>query len=273
MTHEETLVRTAYAKFTYAAEQDVIGNLALEATGAKGVASEADRALPTEQRLANAIVTFKLSDFKTGTMNEIANRKATDLISLPIGEILLADTPEYGYVEGGVGLTWVGLQPHWRPAGSGPDQWSWSPETLNETIGTLAHSTWGDEATWQRYASYSVTVTFRGKSRGPYNALFLFGRDSKGNEMVMPQDATTDSIGLADVMTIHLFPEAFVRSRLRATPVVPDWLNSAQKSSPSCSTGQRDVCCDLEQLKCGPGIVDVANWMTRPLPTPGKKGD
>ena len=142
-----------------------------------------------------------------------------------------------------------------------------------ETIGTLAHSTWGDQVAWQRYASYSVTVTFRGKSRGPYNALFLFGRDAKGNEIVMPQDATTDSIGLADVMTLHLFPEAFVRSRLRATPVVAEWLGAAVMSNASCPTGQRDVCCDLEQLKCGPGSVDVANWMNKPLPTPGKKGD
>jgi hypothetical protein len=263
MTHEEAMVRTAYAKFAYASEQEVIGHLALEADGAP--LPKEYSGLTSDQRLADAQVTFALSDFEIGNLSDIINRKAITLIAPPIGEMLMADTPVYGYGgdSNGIGLNWYSVKPHWQQASAT------SPEVLNATLGELYEIEWKAQPSpiqWQRYASYSVTVTFQGKSRGPYKALFVFGHDTKGNEMLVPEDGTIDSIALATALSVHLFPDPFVRSRLRTFPVVANWLNAKQKSGSACSVGQRDVCCDLIQLQCGPGSRDVTEWLAKPLP-------
>ena len=106
-----------------------------------------------------------------------------------------------------------------------------------------------------------VTVTFQGKSCGPYKALFIFGHDGQGNEMIMPEDANTDSTALARVLAVHLFPDAFLRTRMRTYPVVADWINTHKKYGATCSRGQGDVCCDLVQLECGLGSDDVADGL------------
>jgi len=263
MTHEETVVRTAYAKFAYASELEVIGHLALEAGGSP-VPVES-RGLTSDQRLALAQVSFSLSDFAVGNLRDIINRKAIDLVPPPIGEMLSSVTPSYSYSDAGRGTTWVSLQPRWQPASVT------SPEVLNATLGELHEMEWHSQAPttqWQRYASYSVTVTFQGKSRGPYKALFVFGHDDKGNEMVMPEDATTDSVALATVLAVHLFPEALVRTTLRTYPVVANWVSAHRSFSATCSRGQGDVCCDLVQLQCGLGSGDVSDGLSTPLPGP-----
>jgi len=261
MTHEETVVRTAYAKFAYASEQEAIGHLALEAGGAPVPAVFAG--LTSDQRLALAQVSFRLSDFAVGNLRDIIGRKAIDLVSPPVGEMLSAATPTYSYSDAGFSTIWYSLQPRWLPASAT------SPEVLSATLGELHEMEWHSQAPtaqWQRYASYSVTATFQGKSRGPYKALFIFGHDEKGNEMVMPEDATTDSSALATVLAAHLFPEAFVRTTLRTYPVVANWLSAHQRFSTTCSRGQGDVCCDLVQLQCGLGSGDVADGLSKPLP-------
>jgi hypothetical protein len=244
MTHEETLVRTAYSKFTYASDQEVIGHLALESLDRNYPVPKGSSGLSIGQRLAAAHVSFKLSDFAVGNLADVINRKAVDLISPPIGEILAAATPVY-FVDD---KSWCSLQPMWQPA---PQT---TAEELTATLEELHGMKWQSEApttVWQRYASYSVTVTYQGKSRGPYKALFIFGHDAKGNEMVMPEDTTTDPIALATVLAMHLFPEPFVRTQLRTYPVVADWLSSNQNYGAACSVGEDDVCCDLMQLRCG----------------------
>jgi len=260
MTHEETVVRTAYAKFSYASELEAIGHLAIEADG--GPVPKEFATLSNEQRLSDAQVIFKLSDFQVGNLSDILARKAVELIVPPIGEMLTAQTPGYGYgSDNGVGMTWYSVKPHWQPASST------SPEVQNATLNDLFEMEKSPlTPQWQRFAAYSVTVTFRGKSRGPYRALVLFGHDAEGNEMVMPRDGTTDSVALATVLALHLFPEPFVRSRLRSLPVVTNWLSAEQMSGSSCSVGQGDVCCDLIQLQCGPGRVDVTDALSKPLP-------
>lgn len=265
MTHEEAMVRTAYAKFAYACEQEVIGQLALEASGSPAAAPAGASGPSSGQRLAAAEVTFRLADFAVGNLNDIASRKAADLISPPIGEMLTATTPVHTYVDYGGGRSWYSVQPRWQPA-SAP-----SVEVLDATVSELHGMEWRGQAPttlWQRFASYSVIVTFQGKSRGPYKALFVFGHDANGNEMIMPEDATTDSVALATALAVRLFPEPFVSTRLRTYPVVANWLNAKQRSGASCSTGQDDVCCDLIQLQCGPGKADVSEGMSRPLPGP-----
>ncbi len=61
MTHEETMVRTAYAKFTYAVQQQAIGRLAVEADN-RGVPNQ-EPSLTSAQRLAAAQSRFHVRRF------------------------------------------------------------------------------------------------------------------------------------------------------------------------------------------------------------------
>ncbi len=267
MTHEETMVRTAYAKFAYASEQYVMIQLATESLGPVVGQPPNKTGATNDQRLAAAQVRFTLSDFVVGNVQDIVNRNAVDFISPARGEMLLATTGVSNFAEGGTMFQARSIQPQWQAVPPQPQ------EVLGIKVGELYQAQWmADRPTglWQRYASYSVIVIFQGKSYGPYKALFMFGYDTKGDEVVYPEDGTTDARGLAFVMHEHLFPDALLRTQLRGSPVVIHWLNDRQMSGASCSVGQGDVCCDSVKLQCGPGSEDVAEAVSKPLPVPGK---
>jgi hypothetical protein len=261
MTHEETLVRTAYAKLAYALEQGVIGQLAMEASGVPTPKEHAG--LNSDQRIAAAQITLSLSDFVVGDGREILDRRAVDLISPAVGEVLEVVGGSYNYSESGRVTSWYRPEARWRPARALP------PELLEATLADFYELQWHQkrpDALWLRYASYSVTVSFQGRTRGPYKALFMFGHDADGNEVVEPEDATIDATGLASAMHEHLFADAFVLTRLRTHALVSNWLYERQMPAPSCSAVHGDVCCDLTKLRCGPKQVDVEEGLSRPLP-------
>jgi|ERR1700691_428580 len=267
MTHEETMVRTAYAKFAYASEQYVMTQLAIESMGPVVGLPTNRTGITNDQRVAAAQVSFTLSDFVVGNVEDIISRRAVDFISPARGEMLVASQGVSNFAEGGTMFQARSIQPQWQPVPPEPQ------EVPSTKVGELYQAQWHADrpmGLWQRYASYSVTVTFQGKSYGPYKALFLFGHDMKGDEVIYPEDGTTDARGLAFVMHEHLFPDALLRTRLRSSPVVTSWLNARQMSGASCSAGQGDVCCDLAKLQCGPGSEDVADAVSKPLPVPGK---
>jgi hypothetical protein len=271
MTHEETIVRTAYAKLAYATEQDAVIRLAIEAGEGRVVPKEYSKAA-TEQRIANAQVVFTLSDFVVGNISDIANRKVTDFVSPAIGEKLVAQTQTNSIADGGTGTITHSIQLSWQPAQL-PAQ-SLPPDEQDMKIEQFYERQWHTmrpQGLWQRYASYSVTVSYLGKARGPYKALFVFGHNADGSEFVEPEDSTTDAIGLAEVLAQPLFPDGLTQNRLRTYPVVADWLERKQMFVPSCSVGQHDVCCDLVKLKCGPGSEDLKTALDKPMPSPSPR--
>lgn len=195
MTHEETVVRTAYAKFACLSEQRVIGDLVIEASDPRILVAEDGVGQTPEQRLAASQVSFTLSNFAIGDVREILDRKAVDFISPAVGEMLTTNGEEgFSYSENGLDVPWICLEVQWspaRPLASG---------VTDVRLGDLYSLEWHKsrpETLWQRYASYSVTATYKGKSRGPYKALFIFGHDAKGNEVIEPEDATTNGLVLA----------------------------------------------------------------------------
>jgi hypothetical protein len=260
MTHEETVVRTAYAKLAFAVEQSTMSELAMESLGIpkKGGPS-------SDQRMAAAQLSFTLSDFKVGNASEILNRKVEDLIMPAYEETIQVAGGHYSYIEDGKESQWYKPDARWQPTRTLP------PDVAEVTLADFYQLQWHQkrpDSAWQRYASYSVVVTYQGKSRGPYKALFLFGHDANGNEVVEPEDGTVDAGALAEVMHEHLFPDAFLHTRLRLLPVVANWLKATQSVASTCSVEQ-GVCCDLERLQCGPAEADVAKAL---LPaTPGPK--
>ena len=264
MSHEETMVRTAYAKLAYASEQNVMAQLAIESMSPE---TRTDTGMSNAQRLTAAQVSFTLGDFSVGSVQEIIARKAVDFITPASGETLVASPMSSQFAEGGTMAEVRSLSLHWQSANPLP------PELADTKLADLYQFQWHrlrPEALWQSYAAYTVTVSFQGKSRGPYRALFIFGHDTQGNETIEPEDGTTDAMGLAYAIQSHLFPTPFVRTRLRGYQVIAAWLNTRQMSGPSCSVGLGDVCCDPSELRCGPGREDVADGLSRPLPVPGK---
>lgn len=263
MSHEEIVVRTAYAKFAYASEQDAIVKLGVEVLG-QPIAPES-KGLTSDQRLAAAQVNFTLSDFVIGNVADILNKKAVDLITPAAGEALMASTPAYSFGEAGSMTVIRSIEPRWTEVNFMP------PDAANITINDLYERQWHTlraATTWQRYASYSVTVTFQGKSRGPYKALFVFGHDKTGGEVVYPEDGTTDAMALAlAVKEENLFPESLLSTRLRTYSVVANWIQAKQLpgSTAGCTVGS--LCCDLARLTCGPTREDVAARLSKPLPT------
>ena len=260
MTHEETLVRTAYAKFAYASEQRVVGDLLMEKEVKAPIAKDGV-GLTASQRMAAAEITFTLKDFVIGDIRDIINGKALDFISPPMEEVLTTNGEVgHDHNDGGLKTHWDCLEVQWAPGRVVP------PELSNATLDDLYQLEWHKQrpaTLWQRYASYSVTVTFQGKTRGPYNAFFIFGHDEKGDENIQIEDATTNGLGAA--ITDKLFPDAFLLTHLRNDPILINWLSTAQMNSPACAVGKDDLCCDLMQMKCGPGRADVVNALAKPL--------
>jgi hypothetical protein len=264
MSHEETIVRTAYAKFAYASQQSVIGELALEANGKRIPQQYAD--MSKEERIAAAQITFTLSDFVVGDVRDVLKRKVTDFITPSDSEIIESSQRISSYTDADTGLVthWNSINARWDKAHPIP------PNIDALTVDDLYRLQWKQarpEGVWQSYAAYSVTVRFQGKTRGPYKALFLFGHDAQGKELVEPKDVIAGSVGLGQVLTQGLFPEGFVSSKLRTYQVVSDWVSANQVSNPRCAVGSGDVCCDLVKLQCGLERRDVAHALAIPVPS------
>jgi hypothetical protein len=261
MSHEETVVRTAYAKFAYACQQGTMIDISLEGMGIDGVTNTTG--LTNDQRLANARVTFSLGNFETGDASKVLGEKTVDLITAS-PEMLSATKKVTGYSEGGSVFPMHALDPRWTPTSALPPE----PEMTLSTLLRLQWQRKNPNVTWLRYASYTVSASYAGKTRGPYKALFLFGRDSAGDEMIEPADGTVDSQLLAVVLAEPLFPDGFVRTRVRNDPAIAHWVAENQMS---CSAEQGDVCCDLVRLQCGLSRDDVARGLARPFPVPTHK--
>ncbi|MFZ1916609.1 MAG: hypothetical protein WAU58_03480 [Terriglobales bacterium] len=257
------MVRTAYSRFAYASQQAAIFQLAWQANLESAKPTGKLTAESSEERLTAAVVTFTLSDFVIGNMRDIMSGKAVDYISPPSGETLDAVVHSFDYSDLGLATTLHMIEPRWRAARLLP------AEVQDLKLSDLYELQWHQllpDAVWERYASFSVTVTFQGKTHGPYKALFIFGHDARGNEVVEPEDSTTDPTGLVSALHEQLFPEALVVTRLRTYPVVSNWLAGNQMSGSSCSGQRPDVCCDLTKLKCGPRSEDVVQGLSKPLP-------
>lgn len=260
MSHEETVVRTAYAKFSYAVRQGSISRLALEANGHRKNHDPTIAAMTSDQRLAAEEVMFTLKDFVIGNVSDILNRKMSDLVTPPQGEVLQTMGADFGFSDSGVDTRWQWLDLQWQSASP------ISPEASALTFPDAYRLQWQKEPIGnlvQHYASYTVTVTFQGKTRGPYKAMFFFGRDEKGNEVIEPEDPTTD---LVAALHESLFPDGLLLTKLRTYPVVANWLSANEMGDSSCSIGKREICCDLAQMKCGPSRPDVTDALSKPLP-------
>jgi hypothetical protein len=260
MGHQETVVRSAYAKLAYAAKQRAVLVVAK------------DELLPVKDRkldakgidalLTASEVTFTLKDFVVGNVSDILDKKVMTLIGPPQDFVLRSFLQEWNFTEsGGKPQPCSGLDLRWERNNNPPGE-----ESANLKFDGVYRLQWGVErpnTAWQTYANYTVTVTFQAKTQGPYRAMFIFGYDENGNQVVEPADQTTDNAALAEALHESLFPAALVSTRLRANPTAASWIAVNQMADSSCSVGKGDVCCDLNTLKCGAGRVDVSSALSQ----------
>ena len=262
MTREETIVRTAYAKLGFAIEQFPVSQLAMEAVGIEP--PKALKSISSDQRIANAQININLSDFVVGDAHDILTRKVVDLINPAVQERLDVQLGWHSYADG-QDFQWFTPTASWQPVSPVP------PEVADLNLQDFFKLQWQQKqpnSVWQSYASYSVTVSYRGKTVGPYQALFMFGHDANGNETVEPEDGTIDAVAIAASMREHLFADALVKTRMRDVPFVTNWVNAKQRTGLHCSEEQ-GVCCDPSSLRCGPAQSVVEKGRSMALPQGG----
>lgn len=248
MTHEEEVVRTTYAKLSFADETRIIIHSILE--NRKAEERSADKAL-------NSRLDFQLSNFKTGVVEEIFGQPLNEFAGLPqAGDDILDITPgTYNYSQSGAAAGYlIYADVRWIKAQNMRDgAATWPMEEifkLNEMGGPF-----------DRYATYTATVTFAGKST-TYHAAALFSSNPDVKIKIHFLDAVgggSMSMALDLLAKSAMNPVALLKSDLKNVPVVRKWLRDNQQS---CNRKQEgELCCDPATGRCGVHSKDI------PIPT------
>jgi hypothetical protein len=244
-THEEQVVRTTYAKLSYADEIGIIVSAMSNADKWKVPEESLDKAL-------NSRLDFQLSNFKTGDVKEIEGRIVSEISGGPkkATDLVLAVTPStFNYHNQSPGLdeppSWtLYAQIKWKELGYDPNRggelWPMAEILKLPEMG----------GTFTRYATYTVTLTFQSKSI-TYSTLALFETKPDGSENVHFMDVHS-GISMLDLLARStIFPTPFIKTHLRNVPVVRRWLTANVQSCVGRSKKDGDVCCDPVSGRCG----------------------
>lgn len=247
MTHEETVVRTTYAKLAYTVN---IGEIH------QALSKGHDPSLAElESRIAAKQLKFQLSNFTSGPVSSIAKQNYADLVTKPQGEdVIDVGLGTYNFMEDVLEeravreASEIGGQASWEAGQDLQANWNVPFEQA------LADFDAGSQAKYSRYAAYRVTISFEGRSRS-YNAMFLFGT---GAVPVLAVDNVTNSSALTRLTDKSVYPAVLLESPIARKAGVAGWLKAHQVRDPACRTGQREACCDPASLTCGVAAGDVS---------------
>ena len=251
MSHEETVVRQTYATLAYAATIRSI-HRALDAQ------PEITRTA-LDARISNEAVKFQLTNFSSGKLGDIAQHSYGDLVTKPDGsDVLAIATGSLKYSEEGSPDIFdpTAQVEGWVPGQQVSDNF--------DIPAAKAFAMADTDRIYSRFAPYTVTALFRGRSRTA-KAMFVFGTNADGQELIGPIDPMTGSSALFEFVSQTVYPATLLKTRLRATPVVADWLRSHQVFDASCKPGKEDVCCDPATLECGVASKDVTAHLSKPV--------
>src|SRR5262245_32661027 len=132
---------------------------------------------------SEAGLTFELTDFRSGNVQEIAGRRYAELVTLPTGEIVSLTHGSHAQDEGAEEATFAAAWERGQYASVFDPQWTIS-DVLN-----FEPARYYDIA---GYTSYQVTVRLEGKSR-TYRALVLF-HDTQGNSAAVGRPEFWDAV-------------------------------------------------------------------------------
>ncbi|MGB8579683.1 MAG: hypothetical protein WCD47_02580 [Candidatus Sulfotelmatobacter sp.] len=240
MTHEETIVRTAYAKLAYAADLNTV----YRASRNHKITSED----MTKQIDAHGLH-LTLSDFTVGNLSDIADKKYVDVAGqYPDGQDVIH-----------AGLVTISVNNNnGQPVSSdtttarwGPRQYALAPNLTIRALMPILEQESGISPL-VRYCSYTVTVSLQGKSR-TYKAWFLFG----DNGQIAAGDTVLGSNGgaLNYFLDHPVYPDILLHTDLGKIPAVNNFLAANARTEASCKHG--DICCDAASLACGVAAAEL----------------
>jgi hypothetical protein len=254
MSREEEIVRSTYARVTFAAQLGMLWHAVEMNEGWPGLN---DGLVLT--KAMNEQIRFDLTDFKVGESKDVSTASWSSMIEGPVDVLFIH------FVEAPVGFTKktktqtfyiTYADAAWKPgAPSAIDtleertRTSLVP-TVKEVLRSLRkpNSGGGD---WKRYASYSVVASLRERSIS-YRATFLF---SPNGDEVLPLDYAT-GMGIAPFVKTAMYPSALVDTAFREIPLVQSWILSNEIKGCKKSN-QPEVCCDPAMGRCGIASEDL----------------
>jgi len=256
MTHEETVVRTAYAKLSYAVDLET----AMRAVRHNPKITYAQLA----QAVARESLTFRLSDFSVGDIASLPQdhkyyeffpdiRNGGDVIDVAsVTETFTEEIHGPPHVKTETSMNVA--RPRWShgPLGPIPDV------TVAEELPIMNRES-GLSVPLTRYCTYTVTVTFEGRSR-TYRAAFYFGPQGQpdSGDMVVALGGGA----LPELLVKSIYPQVLVETTMWGTnPAVRAFLEANQRSNETCRRGE--ACCDLSALQCGVLSTDLNTELGR----------
>lgn len=268
MSHEEEVVRNAYAKFELLCSLKPITDAGISQLSD----SKVDEQLISD-KVKDATPSFELTDFKTGEIADIADEPWRKFVTPPSpgGRVLLGELTSFYYSESGNSNWWRVARARWSQSQNyPPDQVKGLfDRSVGESI-KLGVPYWSNSpVVYTRYASFTVDVTFKGHSSGPHKAIFFFGTDSHGVESVAVNDLISGVQALWEVLQKTEYPTGLLRSSLRDTSTVASWIRENEIPTASCvATKGDDICCSHGH--CGISVANMNRDLSTPLPEPKK---
>jgi hypothetical protein len=250
MSHEESVVRKTYAKLSFAAQ---LGSI--HRSLSKQIKNANPSSMDTD--LSRSELRFELKNFATGKLTDIANRSYANLVTKPTGgEALDISTGTFKYTSDDVNSTLeADAKAHWTQA-QDLSQQNWDVP-VSQAIAAI-----DDRASYDRYAAYTATVYFEGRSK-TYSALFLFGRDkSTDREIVLAIDLVAGNSAVGHFVDHSVYPAALLETNLRSNPAVSKWLN--ENNDASCKSDAKEPCCNPKTMTCSIAAGDVQAKPSRP---------
>jgi hypothetical protein len=242
MTHEETMVRTAYARLSYAARTGVLLRYAEDARVGREEAA-ADLKNEMDSQLA-----FQFRSFGVGNLTDIADTRWDALVSKPQQDLIAV---VFGYEKVPMKVGSINPSSEMSFVTASWQRWEeydadWSTP-VKRAIAELPRDTGKPEVLYSRYAAYSVTVTLAGRQR-TYQAIFLFGRNPDGSEAIYFIDHVLGMGVLDTAMQRSLYPQPLLETYMRELPGIAQWISSA--GVPSNATAN-DIDCNRITDVCG----------------------
>jgi hypothetical protein len=250
MTHEEKVIRTAYTRLSYAAQLRIVTQTAI------GAPNSARNSAELKVQVADLTPHFEIDNIAIGNLSSIAGLPWEQIVTKPDGDLIDVGasgvSPTISTRNGITKKSQFYVMTGWSNHIFEP---SWDGITVAQAV---SESPKPHGEVYSLYASYRVRATLNGRNR-TYNAVFLFGKDSKGNEAIHMIDHVVGMGSLDLVMSRSLYPEALLETYYREISPISDWIPANTVEN---RTEIRDVLCSPS----GCGLP--ANWVAKSLAVP-----
>ena len=273
MSHEEEVVRNAYAKFSFMCGLPPVGNAAFLSHSGPNDPHGTD-VVAMDAAIAKATPVFSLTNFRAGSIAEIAHEPLSRFVTLPSfpGQVLDAVPKPTSYDDWGNKTSWVAATAVWQrsqasASGSYPEDFTVAKALAH---GEFVWSDFKQPVTFSSYVSYTVDAAFQGQSTGPHAATVWFGHDAEGKEVYTFRDPISGPGILHHILETPAYPTAFLTTSEREIPVVAAWVRAHEMPSASCGTTARTLCCSHGH--CGLSQTDLNRDLSTPLPKPKGQG-